>query len=161
MARKRFRPDAFDLCGLIFSVVGLPFLCFGVWAAFNMDYISAHGEGDVWVLPVVFCVLGLTASALGLGLLYHSIRKRSNRKRIVAANNFVFASVTGVVPDFSVRVNGRPSTRVLLSYTDPFSGQEFRFSSDPMFGNLPDVRLDDQVKVYVDRDDFTDYVVDL
>ena len=58
MYRRKAGISVFLLCGCIFAPVGTLFLVISIFMALNMDYVIAHGEGDVWILPFIFGLLG-------------------------------------------------------------------------------------------------------
>ena len=44
--------SVFTLVGGLFTAIGGFFFIIGVWMAFNFQYLAAHGEGDIIILPI-------------------------------------------------------------------------------------------------------------
>lgn len=150
------------ICGALFTVIGLLFTAFGVTMIVNYESLAAHGNGDVWMLPMIFTALGVTFAVLGIILLCISRHEQTNIKRLIRDNDFVMAEVICLTEDWSVRLNHRPAIRVLCEHKDAFSGRTYMFQSTPLFGPLPSVQTGDSIKVFVDREsNFRKYYVDV
>lgn len=151
--------NVFALCGAIFAFVGIPFSVIGVVFAFNMPYLELHGEGDVWILPVIFIAMGSLTTAIGVFLLWIAMKERKKKKQLIQAGNYVMAKIVGVVEDWSIRINHRPCHRVICVCEDQFSGKKYEFRGEAMMIDPAFYPVGATVKVYVDKNDWSNYLV--
>lgn len=143
----------------VFAVIGVAFICVGVWSFANIDYLYLHGTGDVGIIPYLFTILGGVFSVVAY-IIFTIFRKKSQKKNtLVSSGKFVLAEISGYVPDFSRLINGRPSYRLESTYHDSLTGKEYRFYSEEVFRHQGK-NMGEKVKVYV-NDDLTDYFIAL
>ncbi len=128
----RRQTSPFFLVGIIFSVVGAVFLAVGTWMALNLERILASPnisvEGDPRVIPAVFTAIGAIELVLGLCMAGSHIRRRRHDMALVRSGRFVWAEVTDVQYDWSVRINHEPALRVVLREL----GGERQFHAGPL-----------------------------
>ena len=150
-------------CGGLFTLIGSIFSVFGVWAFNNMDYVYSHGTGDVAALPYVFTILGACLLVVGCILLALAIRAAGMRKRLLRDGQYIMAEITGVVPNFTVRVNRHPTFKVECSYFDASVGKTRRFYSRNFVRDPSDLLTSRSVRVYLDRanHNYKNYYVDM
>ncbi len=153
--------SVFLIVGLLFSAIGGPFMCMGIWMFFNMDFVQTHGTGDIRLLPVMFTGLGAIFFFIGIALIFVEIRSRNERKKLIAGGVYVMAEISGYVEDYSVTVNGCPGIRAICLYDDASTGQQYTFSSDAFWTYPNGLQPGSMVKVYVDRNNFSNYYVDI
>lgn len=162
MIRRNTRADVFFFCGCIFTPIGIIALVLACFMAKNMDYLIAHGEGDVRLMPVIFGFCGAVASVIGVLLLVQCFRKRQMKRWLIERGEYIIADITAVPCDYNVRVNGWPTFRVECSYRDPVSGIVHLFLSENLLIDPAYYITQPTVRVYVDRDsDYHRYYVDI
>ena len=162
MIRTRNEANVVLLCGAVFAGVGVLILTAGIAAAANMDYLMAHGEGDVRLLPVIFILIGGVFTVLGSSFLVYYIRKRRIRRRLIQEGSCIFAEITAIPVDYSVRVNGWPTYRIECSWQDPSTKILHVFRSENLLIDPACCVTQTAVRVYVDRDSgFQHYYVDV
>lgn len=162
MIRRNTQADAVLLCGRIFTPIGIIALVLAGVMAGNMDYIIAHGEGDVKLIPWIFGFTGGVATVIGIVLLVHSVRRQIKKRWLIENGESVIAKITAVPYDYAVRVNGWPTFKVECCYTDPTTRVVHVFESENLLLD-PAYYIDQStVRVYVDRESgYKDYYVDI
>lgn len=162
MIRPKSGANVLLLCGAIFTVVGGVILTIGVMAAVNWDYVVTHGQGDADLLPVIFIIMGSISAALGIALLALYIRRRLIKQRLIRQGDHVYAEITAIPMDYSVRVNGWPTYRIECSWLDPATNTLHVFRSENLLIDPACRVTQTTVRVYVDRNgDFRHYYVDV
>lgn len=151
------------LCGGVLTLVGGVFAVIGFWMFNNMDYVYKHGTGDVAAMPFIFSIMGVCLLVSGIALLIYCVKKERKRKWLLENGQYVMAKVTGAVPDFTVRINRRPTYRVECSYVEPSTGSTKVFYSRNFVRDLSSLLLGSPVRVYVDKEnrDSGNYYVDI
>jgi len=86
--------------------------------------------------------------------------REGSEKRLMAEGRKVYAEVTGGSVNYNVRINGRHPYKLECRYTDPATGAIYLYSSGNIFID-PDLYVGRQVVVYVDRTDYSKYIVDM
>ena len=163
MIRRNARADVFFLCGCIFTPIGIVVLVLAVVMAGNIDYLIAHGEGDVELLPWIFGLIGSVAAVIGIALLTRSARMRIKRRLLIENGESVTAEITAIPCNYAVRVNGCPTFKVECRYTDPVTRVVHVFESENLLLD-PTCYIDQSttVRVYVDRESgYKNYSVDI
>ena len=162
MYRRKAGISVFLLCGCIFASVGTLFLVISIFMALNMDYVIAHGEGDVWILPFIFGLLGGIFAIIGFALIVVDMKQRKNKRRLIEQGNYVLANIMGVVADPSVRINGWPTFRVECCWEDRITGTNHVFYSENLAMDPTPMIEQNTVRVYVDRESgYQSYFVDI
>lgn len=162
MIRTSTRANMFLICGGVFTFVGTLFVIISMITAANMDYVMAHGRGDVRLLPVIFAFVGGVSAVTGITLLTVCVRKARMKRRLIQRGEYVLAEITGIPYDYSVRINGWPTFRVECSYQDPGSGVVYLFRSEALLIDPSYYITQSSVRVFVDRDsDYRHYYVDI
>lgn len=162
MIRKKMGSSVYLICGLIFTATGAMSLIASVLMALNLDYVKAHGQGDVEALPWIFGFTGAVALAAGIVLIVLHRGSEKKRKYLLEHGRRVMADITGFPLDPSVRVNGWPTYRIECAWTDPRTGETYAFRSQNLVFDPARYVTDKQVPVYMDpQSDGTDYYVDL
>lgn len=147
------------MIGIIFSLIGLPFLIIGIYFAFHMVWLSDHGSGDVRLLPVIFCLLGGIFVLIGGCFLVWVWRKKQKIREVIEGGNSVNAIVSQIVMDSGVEINGQNPYRVICQYQDPQGTLHIFRSGDIMFN--PGDLTGKYVRVYVEAGNLDHYYVDI
>lgn len=150
------------LCGMIFVLTGSVVLIVAVFLARNMNYIKAHGEGNVKILPFIFAFTGGVAFLTGIAVLTLYFKKRAVRSRLIQNGDYVMADITGAPADYRVRVNRIPTYRLECCYQDPVTSVLHVFKSDNLLMDPSRYLSAKTVRVYVDRKSgYQEYYVDI
>lgn len=158
---KNAASKVYLICGLLFAGIGSIFLPCAVAMGTHMDELIVHGTGNVKILPFTFGFTGGVALIVGTALLVYCWRSNQKKKKLVKHEDYVVAEITGFPPDYSVRVNGRPTHQVECKYCDPLTKTTYVFLSENIARN-PSHITRRSVRVYVDRaSGFNDYYVDV
>jgi len=150
------------LFGSIFGGVGAIFVVIGLLMTNNIDRLvnSPNSQGDVTILPIVFTGVGLVCVLIGLPFILHDVKVMKNKKRIIAEGYYIYAKVVEIRPNFSVSINGRHPYIAECQYTDPATGAIHVFrSANIMY--CPEQLLDTEIRVWVDRNNYSIYEVDI
>lgn len=150
------------LFGSIFGGVGAVFTIIGLIMTANIDALinSPNSSGDVRILPIVFTGMGLLFVAIGVPFIVIDIKKNIAIKKAIAAGYYIYAKVVEIRPNYNVRINGRHPYVLECQYEDPSTGAIHVFVSGSMM-YAPEQLLDTDVKVWVDRNNYGIYKVDL
>ena len=148
--------------GSIFGGIGALFTIIGIIMTVNLEALiaSPNSSGDVTILPIIFTGLGLLFLIIGVPFILHDIKVSKNKKRIIAEGYFIYAKVVEIRPNYAVRINGIHPYIVECQYNDPYSGAIHVFRSGNIM-HFPENLIDTEVRVYVDRNNYGIYHVDL
>ena len=154
--------SVFTLVGGLFTAIGGFFFIIGCLMSFNFQYLAAHGEGDIIILPICFGGLGFLFLVIGVFLLYTQAAEARQKRRLVEQGDFVWADISGFPLDYSVTINRRPMFRVLACYQDPMTGQTYEFASDPIRYDPSPYVVAQKVRVFIDRrSNYKTYTMDI
>lgn len=149
------------ILGMIFTILGTVFLAVALIVAVVVlpNVTGAEGE-NLFVIPVVFGIVGAVFLLVGIGFLIFVGAKNKKKKELMQNGIKVFAEVTGGSEVLNVEVNGRHPWKLECRYTDPYNGGVYLYSSRSVFMD-PYLYMGQQVAVYVDRNDPSKYYVDI
>lgn len=147
------------LLGIIFSLIGVPFLILGIYFAVHIAWLSDTGSGDVKILPAVFCLLGGIFVMIGGGFLIWVAGKKKKIRDVVAGGYTVNAVISEVSRNCNVEVNGRNPYKIICQYQDA-QGILHIFSSENIMFN-PGNLTGQYVRVYVEPGNLNHYYVDI
>lgn len=145
------------LIGITFTIVGTVF-----FAALVGIFFSFKDRDPVtfWLFLMIFGLLGLIFLTLGLIFLIHDIRKRRRSSRLLNSGNYIMAEITEVTVNGAVSVNRMHPFIIKCIYQD-MAGNIHVFKSRELFFDPRPLLKDQQVRVYVDADNFDHYYVDI
>lgn len=160
MRRKMF--DVYVILGIVFSVIGIGFAGMGIYSWFNIDdvNISSSAQGDVDKLPLVFLLLGAPFLIAGVVFWILVIRKSRRKARLLEQGYYVVGYAVKAMINTSVSVNGVNPFFLECHYQDPATGQMHVFRSENL-PYYPEELIGKAVKIYVDRENFSHYYVDV
>lgn len=145
---------ALFFCGLVFALVGGLFTAIGL----GMAPVLLHES----LVFLVFPVLGLVFLGLGIGLLVRRARLRRLHADLLQNGQCIWADIIAVEYNWQYEVNGRHPLVVRCQAVNPADGKVYVFTSEGIwFDPTPWLENRRQVPVYVDPDDYWQYVVDL
>lgn len=145
------------LIGIIFTIVGVSFSVTMVVVFF------AFKDSDpmtFWLFLPIFGLMGVIFLVFGLILLTSQIRKKVRSNRLLNSGNYITAEITEVTMNYTVRINGRHPFVVKCIYQD-MAGNVHIFKSRDLHFDPRELLKSQQVKVYVDGEDFKHYYVDI
>lgn len=157
----KFSFSALDIIGLVFAPLGLIFILVGIGLTIYGNDHSANVTGDPQLFLLIFGGIGGLFLLLGMIFLVLLLRRRSLHRQLFAEGHYVMAQVTSVMPNYSVRVNGRCPYVAECSFTDPETGVLHLFRSRNIFFDPTTLLMDAQVPVYCRRGDYRHYYVDV
>jgi hypothetical protein len=118
----------------------------GTWAFF----------GCFITLPMAFMFL-----CIGLPIIIVNRARERRKKKLLETGQRITAQVIDVSINYNLHVGGMRPRRLECVYEDPSSGKRVLFQSENLWYN-PSVLLDEkEVSVYVDRDNYKKYYVDV
>lgn len=150
------------LLGIIFTVIGLPFLALGIYFAIRLPWIIEYAEvnGDPRILPFVFILVGGIFSAIGLAFLIWIIGKKKNIRKVIQGGYSVNAVISEVSINYNLEINGRNPYMIVCQYQDPQTAILHIFKS----GNImffPGDLTGRMIRVFVEPGNFNHYYVDV
>ena len=158
----KYGSKIYVLCGAIFALVGFPFLSIGLNFATHMDELRGTGSGNIWLLPILFIFLGGICTALGIWLLWLNYQIVKRRREIIEHGKSIMAEIIGIVEDYQIMVNHRPTYRVQCVYEDPYTGESHTFYSENITFTQADRIPRGSIRVFVNRNgNYGEYFVDL
>ncbi len=150
--KPKYACSALDIIGMIFAPLGLVFLLLGIGLR------AGTGEG---LFLMVFGGIGGIFLLVGILFLLLMLQRIRMHQQLFAQGHYVMATVTSVMPNYNVRVNGRVPYIAECSYTDPDSGVLHLFQSRNIYFDPTAILMDAQVPVYVDQGNYRHYYVDV
>ncbi len=150
--KPKFSCSALDIIGMIFAPLGLIFVLLGI------GLTAGSGQG---LFLMVFGGIGGIFLILGILFLLLMLHRRGICRELFNEGHYVMATVTSVMPNYNVRVNGRTPYLAECSYTDPDTGVLHLFQSRNLYFDPTSILMDAQVPVYVRKGDYRHYYVDV
>ena len=147
---SRWESPAATICGLVFTIIGTVFTILGIIVGFAVEP----------VFFLAFGVMGISFLIAGICCLIGAGRKKKQKKFLLERGNYIMAQVIETRPNYSVNVNGNYGYEVLCRYQDHY-GTVHVFKSPLVWVDPTSLLTSDQVRVYVDGDDYDHYYVDL
>lgn len=151
--------NVFLLMGSIFAGMGILFTAIG--GIFSFIRSAASQDTLLDVLPFLLSFGGVGIIFLIIGIVFIVIAKNQKRRHahLKETGERLFASITGGMPDYTIRVNRKHPYRLECRYDDLFSGDTYLFRSEPIWQD-PNLYIGQQITVYADRTDRSKYYVD-
>lgn len=144
------------ILGIIFLVIGLPFLVAGlVWLEFISDYWN---QWEMLIGPMVFCFMGLVFTLIGGGVLFAQRRQRLKRELLKQTGRKIQATITYIGLNQSIGINNRHPQ--IIECKAIVSGKETTFKSTNIYGNHQ-LKIGDTLDVYMDFRNYANYWVEV
>lgn len=140
---------AYLILGIVFTILGVLFVGLGIGLS-----IFAFKE------MILMSLIGLPFLIIGIIFLAHVIFLKRRQKRLISDGNYVLANISGVQVSYSVNVNGRCPYVVECNYQD-LDGTVHIFRSKEIFYDPTNLFTGNMVKVFVDKDNYKKYYVDI
>lgn len=117
---------------------------------------------DFWLPPVIFLGFGILFSLIGWIPLLRKRRKKRKNQWLRENGSVLYGVVERSDWNASYTVNGRHPFVIFCTYTDELSGTIYRFKSDNLWFD-PDEHFPPgtPIKIYVKREDYSSYFVDV
>lgn len=144
------------IVGFIFAPLGLIFLIVGILA-----HRSIAQPDDRLAFMICFIGLGGVFFTVGLVLLLIDLRRRARLRAAFESGYRVMGKVAGFRVNTRVNVMGIHPTVMEVHWTDPDTGTVHVYFSRYLYVNVQDLLTDDEVPVYIDRDDYRVGFVDV
>jgi hypothetical protein len=142
------------LISIIFGILGIVYICTSI-PMFIFDSFDS-----VWVLPVIFSVLGTVFIAIAAVLAFIELKKRWQIDRMLQENRYLWGEVAEITQNFNIRINSRHPYVVTVRCQDRM-GQIHTFRSRNILHYVDRAIMGKQVKVYYADDSFKVYYVDI
>lgn len=159
MRKQIYNPsNIFHFMGSIFAGIGILFTIIGV--LFGVS--PATGKStypDMFPFLLTFGGAGILFLIIGIVLIVIAQKQKHKAARLKETGERLFSSVTGGMPDYTIRINQRYPYRLECRYDDPFSKETYLFRSGPIWQD-PNLYIGQQITVYADRTDRSNYYVD-
>lgn len=121
---------------------------------------NVRSESLLYIGPIIFAVLGVIMSAIGIVPMVCAVRKNAAKRKLLEKGYVLHAKVEAVEKNRSVRVNRTYPYVIYCSYQDPFSGMIYRFRSDNLWSNPSEIFCEGSpIDVYVNENDYSKYYV--
>ena len=146
--------NAILIIGIVFSFMGAIFLLTGTIIYCQLD------ERDAIPFLLIFGGIGLLFLVIGLIFLIIEIRKKTWNTKLLRSGNYIMAEISEVRMNYAVNVNGRYPFIVVCRYQDML-GNVHMFKSRNLYFDPSGLFKDQNVKVYVDGEEFKHYYVDI
>ncbi len=147
--KKKFDPLLF--VGALFTAIGMVFLPIGIVLGINQDRFF------------LFCfgLIGSVFVFIGILLLSVIVKKNRMKKELTDRGYYVTADITEITYNGSVTVNGRHPYVIQCAYEDPYTNEFHLFRSEDLPYDPSPMLKGDQIRVFVDPEDFDRYYVDI
>lgn len=157
MERKaKMGMSAMMIVALVFTIIGVTFLPIGI-----MSYIVGWSvEGDLIVFSCSFAGTGALFLVMGIVFGLIELIKRSRCNRLLKEGYYITAQVVEIDKDWAVRINRRHPYIIRCSYQD-IDGTIHVFKSRSLYSYPGGIQEGQTVRVYVDRNNYNDYYVDV
>ena len=126
------------------------------------DPAAAILPESTWTLPLQSIIGAIACFGVGISILIRRARKDERQAALITHGQQVAATVTGIMQDESITVNGRHPYRIHAEWHDRYSTNRYSFTSEWIWFN-PETTMADMktITVYLDPKNPDKYVVDL
>lgn len=146
---------ATKILGSVFSILGFCFL-----SVVAILLLTGVAKKEGYFICIPFLAVGGTFFLIGICFLIWEIKNKKMVKRLIENGNFIWAQITEVAPNYNVTVNGRHPYIVYCQFQDVegtvhiFKSRDINFDPQTLFKS-------EQVRVYVDNNNYKKYFVDI
>lgn len=160
MIKRKIEWSALLICEIVFAAIGTVFTGIGILFALFIDRIAAspYSRGNVYVLPYVFCSLGIVFLLVFAVLFFVAKNQKSNQAYLVEHGIPINADVKEIKQNLWVRINNVHPYYVVCEGVHPYTGERLTFKSKNTLEN-PFHLLGRSVTVYVDFNRSENYYV--
>jgi len=150
------------MVGMIFAFIGGLFLIFGIvfMALIDRVHVDSNSTGDITILPIIFTSIGFAIFAVGVLCFAFAYLKKKRIQRLIESGNYVYATIKDVSVNFNVSIYGKHPYILECHYEDPYTSETHVYRSGNIMFN-PKHLLDTEIRVWVDKDDYSLYYVDV
>lgn len=154
--------DGKTMCGIVFDFMGAFFLAIGIMGKMNLSHLErSAGRGENPELAfMIFAFLGLVFLIVGSFFSFQTVMEVRRKKALLKEGYYIMACVTDLCQDTSISYNGHNPYYVKCRYVDEMTGICHVFRSELMKDGDPDM-IGQEVKVYLNKNDFDNYVVSI
>lgn len=132
-------------------------------------YIDDNNPGEVigtgwseFIFLGVFGGIGLVFFAIGLIFVALIVKKNRKIKWLLENGQVIHGTVTEIVFNTCVNVNGRHPRVVYCSYQDPGTGMIYQFKSRNIYDSITNcIAIGDSIDIYVDPENYAKNYVDV
>ena len=145
--------SALMIVAITFTIIGITFLPIGIVAGMGNMVV----DGSLALFVIMFGGLGALFLALGITFFVLEIKKRGRCNRLLNEGYYIYAEVIEVSKNYNVQYgkHGHPYV-IRCGYTDE-TGTLHIFKSRNINRYPGDNLIGQQVRVYLDRSDYTNY----
>lgn len=112
------------------------------------------------ILELIFILIGGVFAVLGVILIIVNILSGNRRKKLMQTGERLTGTITDVVMNNAVRINGHHPFKAECEVINPFDGEKYLYSSENVTCNISEL-VGREVTVYVDRNNKKKYYVDI
>lgn len=150
------------ICEIVFAFVGIIFTSLGIIFAFFIDEIAAspNSYGDVYILPWIFCGLGISLLLVFVALFIISKKQKRSRNQLIKNGQYIYARVTDIKQDLYIRINRQHPFYLICEGVNPYSGEKLYFRSSNIM-EYPSRLLGQNLRVFIDYNNPDNYFVEV
>lgn len=126
----------------------------------NPKKAKSNSFGDIYGLSIVFGILGLVFSGLGVPFFWLGIRDGINEKKSQTYKMEIIAKVTGVVRNTTIQMNGRSPFQIEAQWVNPDTNEVHIFKSKNLWYD-PSGFLEEKITVKADPNNLKKYWMDV
>lgn len=117
-------------------------------------------KSDSKILELIFILIGGVFAVLGVIFITVNILSGNRRKMLMQTGDRLTGTITDVVMNNAVRINGVHPFKAECEVVNPFDGEKYLYSSENVTRNISEL-VGREVTVYVDRNNKKKYYVDI
>lgn len=118
-------------------------------------------ESGIYVTVIMLTFMGLVCLCMGIFPLILSVKRKLQRKRLIAKGRVLHATVERIDLNRNISVNKQNPYIIYCTWRDEYAGTLYRFKSDNLWTNPSHVfYVGSRIDVCVDAKDFRKYYVD-
>ena len=154
---KLFVGGLFAFIGAVFAATGILLYIFG-----DANHVSgsfSDPRKNFMMLCGMFTCMGLIFFIVGGILCVKEISLTQRKKALLETGRKIYAVVTGVFEDESIRINNRHPYYAVCQYEDPYSGEKQFYDTTSYDADLTHT-IGRTVAVYIDQSNPEIYFVD-
>ena len=116
---------------------------------------------SLWLLPLLFGVLGFIFTAIGLSFVFYPIYKRKKIQRIKQFGTIVQAEFQSVNRNTSLTVNGRHPYQITAQWQDPVTSKIYVFESENLWFDPSDFIVSEALTVWIEKGKPKNHYIDI